>query len=108
MEKETVVKTTRDYEVFKKLKGNRDVTESQVEKVIKSIKTIGLLPNPVIVNENMEVVDGQARVEACKRLGLAVPYMVANGAGIDTAIALNGFKVVPKEAAYHQEEESHK
>ena len=45
--------------------------------------------NPIIVNERLEVIDGQNRLSALKDLGLPVHYYVVRGATIETARSLN-------------------
>lgn len=56
----------KDYSKFKRLENNRDVTESRKEKLKASIAS-GEILNPIIVNEKMEIIDGQGRYEAKKR-----------------------------------------
>jgi len=87
MKKIIEVYETEDYGMFKRLKGNRDV--NNVKKIVKSIKQVGYIINPIIVNEGMEIIDGQNRIEALQQLGLPVHYYVVKGATIDTARALN-------------------
>lgn len=80
---------TSEYDVFKKLLGNRDVTEERVSAIVDSIKKIGLMCSPILVNEKMEIIDGQGRYEACKRLSLPVYYIAQANAGIEECIAMN-------------------
>lgn len=89
-ENNVTVQTTREYSKFKKLKGDRVPTQYRVNRLISSIKKVGYIGAPIIVNEKMEIVDGQARVEALETLSLSVPYIVVPGAGLDEAMALNG------------------
>lgn len=84
---EIKVYETRKYGVFKKLDGNRDLCS--VKKIVESIEKVGYIPSPVCVNENMEVIDGQNRIEALKQLGLPVHYYIVNGIGIDEARQMN-------------------
>lgn len=79
-EKRTYYVTT-NYEQFKRLRGNRDVKAIQKNKLIKSISEIGFVTNPIIVNENMEVIDGQGRLSALEELKMPVPYIVVPGVG---------------------------
>lgn len=83
------IQSTKDYDVFKKLLGNRPVTPTRVNKIVKSIKKIGYMSNPIIVNEKMEVIDGQGRLEALKILGLPVEYIIQKGVGIDECMQMN-------------------
>lgn len=83
------VKSTKNYKQFKKLIGNRKVDEKRIEKIMKSIRKVGYITSPIIVNEKMEVIDGQGRLEALERLDLPVEYIVQNGIGIDECISMN-------------------
>lgn len=86
------VQSTKNYKQFKKLIGNRKVSESRVKKIINSIQKVGYISNPIIVNEKMQVIDGQGRLEALERLGLPVEYIVKEGIGIDECISMNVFQ----------------
>lgn len=83
------IKSTKNYKQFKKLIGNRRVDELRVQRIIKSIKAVGYITSPIIVNEKMEVIDGQGRLEALERLHLPVEYIVEEGAGINECISMN-------------------
>lgn len=88
MKKKTVeVYETYMYDKFNKLEGNRDA--KCVNKIIKSIKSVGYIMNPIIVNEKMEVIDGQNRLQALKALNLPVQYYIVKDIGIEEARALN-------------------
>lgn len=80
---------TKDYSIFKRLVGNRDIPESRISKIVESIQTIGWVHNPIIVNEKMEVIDGQGRLTALQRLGMPVEYIIAEGAGNKECIYMN-------------------
>ena len=80
---------TKDYSIFKRLVGNRDIPESRISKIVESIQTIGWDHNPIIVNENMEVIDGQGRLTALQRLKMPVEYIIAEGAGNKECIYMN-------------------
>ena len=83
------VYVTRDYSKFKRLVGNRDIPESRISKIVESIQTIGWVHNPIIVNEKMEVIDGQGRLTALQRLKMPVEYIIAEGAGNKECIYMN-------------------
>ena len=80
---------TTNYSMFKRLDGNRKVLEARVKKITQSIKKVGYIPSPIVVNEYGEVVDGQGRLEAAKRMCLPVYYVVIDGIGMDKCIAMN-------------------
>lgn len=91
---------TTDYSVFKKLGGNRDVLECRKNTIKKSIIENGYVRNPIVVNEHMEIIDGQGRFEALKELSLPVEYVIAHGAGQKECIALNANQKNWKSADY--------
>lgn len=80
---------TSDYDKFVRLEGNRPVLAQRITKIEKSIRDNGYILNPIVVNEKMQVIDGQGRLEALKRLSLPVDYVVADGAGLTECVALN-------------------
>ena len=83
------VYVTTDYSIFKRLTGNRDIPESRISKIVESIQTIGWVHNPIIVNEKMEVIDGQGRLTALQRLKMPIEYIIAEGAGNKECIYMN-------------------
>lgn len=89
MEIELKLQRTKDYSIFKRLEGNREVLKKRVNKIIASIQNVGYVVSPLIVNEKMEVIDGQGRLEALKELDLPVDYIVQPGIGIDECISMN-------------------
>lgn len=80
---------TDDYTAFRYLVGNREIKPERVKAVIESIESIGYVLSPVLVNEKMEIIDGQARVTALQKLGLPVHYTVQPGIGVKECIAMN-------------------
>ena len=82
---------TCDYSKFKRLKGNRAVLANRVSRIMQSICKHGYITNPIVVNENFEIIDGQGRFEALRQLELPVDYIVAYGTGVKQCIALNAY-----------------
>lgn len=80
---------TTDYGLFRRLKGNRDVTNKRVAIIKESIAQVGYISNPIIVNERMEIIDGQGRAEALRQLGLPIEYRIVSGLGIVECRAMN-------------------
>jgi len=78
-----------DHGMFKRLDGNRPVSELRVKKIIGSIKKVGYVTSPIVVNEQYQVIDGQGRLEALKRLNMPVHYIIVPNVGIDECIAMN-------------------
>jgi len=83
------IHSTRDLSVFKILEGNRNINLGNVERLVKSIEENGFLQLPIIVNENYEVIDGQHRLEAARKLNSIIYYHKVNNYDLKTAIALN-------------------
>lgn len=81
------IMSTFKYEDFKFIEGNRDVDHE--EKIEKSIRKSGLLIQPVLVNERMEIIEGQNRFYACKNLGLPIYYVMQNDIGLEEVKSLN-------------------
>ena len=83
------VYSTTNYGRFKFIKGNREISKGRIRKLSESIREVGRIIIPVIVNEDMEVIDGQGRVMAAKELGVPVPYIIVKGTGIEECIESN-------------------
>lgn len=81
--------TTKDYDKFKFLEENREVKKRRVKKIKDSILDVGYVLQPILVNENMEIIDGQGRFNACLELELPILYMVEEGKGIEECRRLN-------------------
>ena len=78
-----------DLSVFKTLHGNRTVDDDRVSRIIKSIESVGMINAPIVVNERMEVIDGQGRLEACRRLGRPIPYIIIPRLGVEECLSMN-------------------
>lgn len=79
---------TTDYSVFKKMKGNRDPKETNIRRIQKSIR-LHSQKQAILVNERMEVADGQTRLEAAKREGLPIKYTISEGITIADVTEIN-------------------
>lgn len=86
------IKVTNKYEMFKKLDGNRSTNNKRVEKIKKSIIKVGYITSPILVNENMEIIDGQGRFEALKQLQLPIEYIMQKDIGIKECVAMNVYQ----------------
>lgn len=82
---------TTEYGRFKFLKGNRELNERKIDKLVEDIKSgIDFLPYcPVIVNEQMEMIDGQHRFMAARKLKTNVFYMIKKDATLEVVPAIN-------------------
>lgn len=84
------VETTSNYAKFKTLMGNRFVNSSHVRKIAESLNKFNYLAyNPVLVNEEMYVIDGQHRIAAAEMLKIPVQFVIVPGASLDTVRSLN-------------------
>lgn len=82
--------STDNYDRFKYLDYNRHLNEGLVSRLVYSIGEIGYIQGkPVIVDPNMNVIDGQHRLEACKRLGIPVYYVIEKADAQKTMMHLN-------------------
>lgn len=84
-----ILHKTSDYHMFKTLLGNRFVEQRFVENIRKSMQNVGILPMPIIINEQNEVIDGQHRLAAIERLGGEVYYIIVPGLTLDDCISIN-------------------
>lgn len=87
-----IIKKTKNYEQFKIMEWNRAVSTSRVSAIKESIEMYGYIPNPIIVNEKLEVIDGQGRLQACSELGIPIYYIVVEGIGGTECIAMNCYQ----------------
>lgn len=82
---------TSDYKIFKSLPGNRIKGTGHVNQLRLHMENTGNLTNhfPIVVNEKMQVIDGQHRLEALKQLKWSVCYRIQEGLTIDTVRQIN-------------------
>lgn len=80
--------STTEYGLFHKLLGNRKIDEHHVMRLMDSMSQKQLIV-PIIVNENLEIIDGQHRFEACRRLGLPIFYIGIEGYRLEECHILN-------------------
>jgi hypothetical protein len=73
---------TYDYDAFTRIPGNRPVSEIKVRRLMRSFKE-RYLGAEIIINSKNQIIDGQHRLEAAKRLGLPVWKHRVNGEGIN-------------------------
>ncbi len=84
-----ITKTT-DYSQFKTIQGNRNLNQRHLAELTISIMSKNMLDrNPIIVNDKMEIVDGQHRFEVAKNNNLPIYYLVMPGAHIEEVVRLN-------------------
>lgn len=83
--------STNDYSAFKDVKGNRIVRPAHVKKLKTAIEADPetIKYNPILINENWQVIDGQHRLEAIKQLELPVYYVQVEGLTLENVQRLN-------------------
>lgn len=70
---------TIDYNIFKEISSNREVDPRHVKRLMVAINRKNLLHvNPIKVNESLQVIDGQHRLEAAKELGVPIYFEVSD------------------------------
>lgn len=70
------MKQTTDYSLFGTIAGNRPVDPKHVRLLAEQISQNNMLHlNPIVVDQNMNVIDGQHRLEAARILGIEVYYL---------------------------------
>lgn len=82
LKEEAKVYSTTNYDLFKFLKGNRLVRPRNLVRITESMKEKQLII-PIIVNEKMEIIDGQHRYLSSKELGKPVYFIIQEGYKID-------------------------
>lgn len=85
-----IIQSTTDYDQFNVIQGNRVVNRGHVEKLKKSIVKNNLLEDvPILVNKQLEVIDGQHRLTAARELGLPIFYRIGLAKSIQDVQILN-------------------
>ena len=76
------------YQRFSYFNSNRNLDENHVKRLMYSIELNGLLEE-ITINEKWQIIDGQHRFEALKRLNLPVYAKIKIGASEDDIIPCN-------------------
>lgn len=86
-----VVQETMDYDKFSFLEANRDQSRGHIEVLKAAFEEIGNLTKvqPILVNDKLQIVDGQHRFTACKELGQPIYYTMVEGLGVNEARSMN-------------------
>lgn len=75
----TEIKKTSDYDLFCSFTSNREIDEKHVAQLVRSISSRNLLHiNPILVDSNMRIIDGQHRLEAAKILSVEIYYIISD------------------------------
>lgn len=85
------IKKTSDYSLFKITKLNRQIEQKHVDEFEQEANESPHLMEvcPILVNSEMEIIDGQHRFFACKKVGLPISYIQDNRLTAKDIITLN-------------------
>jgi hypothetical protein len=85
-----MIQHTNNYDQFKQVTSNREVNQKHVKKLARAVQAKNLLHvNPIIVNDKMEIIDGQHRLEAARLLKVPIFYVVDESITKQDISALN-------------------
>lgn len=80
---------TNDLSIFKTIDGNRVPNLQHVRRLKSSILEHGMKCNPILVNDKMEVIDGQHRLLAAKDADSFIYYIMVDGYSLGEVHTLN-------------------
>jgi len=80
---------TNDLTIFNQIRGNRPPNPQHIRRLCSSIKDNGILQNPIIVNEEGEVIDGQHRLMAAIECSAPIYYIIVKGYHLNEVQILN-------------------
>ena len=79
---------TTDYDSIKHITGNRQINPQNVERLKISMGEKQLI-TAAVVNDKMEIIDGQHRHEACRQLNLPFYYYIVDDYRLDDVQRMN-------------------
>lgn len=80
---------TSNLSIFKQIDGNRIPNLQHVNRLAESICVYGMKCNPILVNDKMQVIDGQHRLMAAKKAESFVYYIIVDGYSLSEVHTLN-------------------
>jgi len=80
---------TNDLSIFKQIGGNRVPNPQHIKRLKSSILQNGMLCNPILVNEKMQVIDGQHRLIASKEAESFIYYIILKDYSLSEVHTLN-------------------
>lgn len=87
------IRKTRDYNIFKKHENNRAIDKTNLNRLMFSISAQNMLEfQPILVDGQMRIIDGQHRLEAAKLLGIEVYYQVNEETTHQDIVLLNAYQ----------------
>ena len=82
------VLSTKEYDKFSYINGNREVNGVHVAMLRKAMRENTLI-SPIIVNEHLEIIDWQHRFQALRELWKEVKYIVCEWYWVDEVVIYN-------------------
>jgi len=85
------IQQTEDYNLFKRIKGNRTLNRAQIRRLNDSFNKNPELSVacPIIINDKKEIIDGQHRFEALRQQNLPIYYLELNDLNLKSVQILN-------------------
>jgi hypothetical protein len=80
---------TNDLSIFKQIAGNRVPNPQHIKRLKTSILQNGMLCNPILVNEKMQVIDGQHRLIASQEAQSFIYYIILKDYSLSEVHTLN-------------------
>lgn len=85
--KEDKIYETTDYSLFHKIKSNRELSESHINKLVMSYKK-GDHGSVIMVNKDGGVLSGQQRFAALQKLGMPIKFMVRKNLAMENVVSM--------------------
>ena len=74
---DNTIYSTTDYDLFQKVANNRKLKARNVRELVAQIGRVNLLEiDPILVNKDMGIIDGQHRLAAARELGVPIFYKI--------------------------------
>jgi hypothetical protein len=80
---------TNELSIFKEISGNRVPNPQHIKRLKTSILQNGMLCNPILVNEDYKVIDGQHRLLASIEANSFIYFIILNGYNLNEVHTLN-------------------
>lgn len=81
--------SSKDYDNFKLIEGNRPIDLCHVQEIINYIMSENEMLPMIMINEKGEIIDGQHRFSAWKATGKPIRYYIQEGAGFKEMLLMN-------------------
>jgi hypothetical protein len=84
------IRRTMDYDLFYYDPRNREISEPHLSELIASIQSSNRLDkNPIVVNSDGRILDGQHRLEAAREIGVPIYFRVDDGMSMEEVPQMN-------------------